>query len=294
VRGLALSIGLLASLTLTTAHAAPAASRHGDLPIEGVVTNPDWISKPSGEDVGRFYPPLPQLLGLAGRATMSCRVSELGILDGCSVSGEIPVGMGFGAATLQLAPYFHLRPMSLDGAPVGGAQVNIPVRFQVPEQDSPPSETPPTPRPTEAALALGRELVAAQEGAQGLERQVNASFEAIDRQYKDNGTPQVMAAVAAFRQAYTEGAASILERSAEAYAVNLTEAQLRQAVSFFESPGGRALMAVRLSEGERFSMNRAWLSVVRKDALKHFCAVVACLPEAGAPRAATPDQGLKP
>ena len=36
--------------------------RRGDLPIEGVITNPDWAEIPSGDMMAEFYPPLAQAL----------------------------------------------------------------------------------------------------------------------------------------------------------------------------------------------------------------------------------------
>jgi len=281
-------------LVATNANPAPASSRHDALPIEGTVVNPDWISKPSGDDVSRFYPALPRLIGLSGRAMLTCSVTALGILEACSISGEIPAGMGFGAATLQLAPYFHMRPMSVDGAPVSGAQVAVPVLFQIADEVATSSDPSPSPPPSETALALGRRLSAAQEGAQALEGHVNAAIAGIERQYEVNGTPQAVTAVEAFRKAYTDGAARLLERAAAAYARSLTQAQLRQAVAFAESPTGQAVLAVEFSQQQKVASDRTWDATVLRDARKRFCALVACMPEAGSPRVATPDQGLKP
>ena len=70
------------------------------MPIEGVVTNPDWESKPSGEDVERDYPQLATFIGLSGRAELQCAVSSLGMLGDCRVSDEAPGGLGFSAAGL--------------------------------------------------------------------------------------------------------------------------------------------------------------------------------------------------
>jgi periplasmic protein TonB len=64
--------------TVSIAHAAPppteAPGPRLDLPIEGAIANPDWIAKPSGEDVARFYPILARDIGVSGRARLSCRV----------------------------------------------------------------------------------------------------------------------------------------------------------------------------------------------------------------------------
>src|SRR5471030_2510350 len=83
-------------VTAVSAAAAPPPTEGNrprlDLPIEGVIANPDWIARPSGDDVGRFYPTLAREMELQGRALLSCRVSALGSLEGCKAEGEIPVG----------------------------------------------------------------------------------------------------------------------------------------------------------------------------------------------------------
>jgi len=290
------AIGLL---TAVRTSAAPPIVRHDALPIEGVVTNPDWVSKPSGEDVSRFYPPLPQMLGLSGRATVSCRVSELGILEGCTVSAETPAGMGFGRATLLLAPYFHMRPMSLDGVPVGGAQVNIPVRFAFPDQEEAAAESRSSPPPNDKALALGRRLLADQGNAEVVAQRATDTVVQIERQLRDVdtdalSTPEARSALQALRQAYADGVTKYLDRAAAVYARDLTEAQLIQAVAFIESPAGRAMMTAQKGFAKDAVENEFWQSMVRKDALARFCATAACLPEQGTATSASPAQGPKP
>jgi protein TonB len=75
------------------------------------------------------------------------------------------MGEGFGAATLRAAPYFRMRPRTVDGAPVDGGRVIIPLRWQVaggpPGPHScgaarpvtPVALPPPMPLPTPAAEA---------------------------------------------------------------------------------------------------------------------------------------------
>jgi TonB family protein len=94
-----------------------------------VITQPDWIERPDGFDLVRFYPADAVRRKLSGEALMQCRVQASGLLTACAVVRQSPQGEGFGEAVLQMAPLFRMRPMTRDGAPVGGAMVRIPVRF---------------------------------------------------------------------------------------------------------------------------------------------------------------------
>jgi TonB family protein len=97
-----------------------------------VVVQPDYRSKPSGEDILRFYPKSAAQRSLSGRATIDCAVDVKGSLTGCTVWEEEPVGEGFGQGALGVSSLFKMRPMTVDGVATGGAKVRIPIHFQAP------------------------------------------------------------------------------------------------------------------------------------------------------------------
>lgn len=91
---------------------------------------PDWVRKPTSQDMSAAWPYDAYRRGLSGDATISCLVTPAGTLEDCEVVTESPAGEGFGAAALSLAPSFALKPGRRDGQAVRSA-VQIPIRFQM-------------------------------------------------------------------------------------------------------------------------------------------------------------------
>jgi protein TonB len=111
---------------ITQAPPAPAPPR------PSVITNPDWLRKPSGDDLARFYPDRAQRTETNGQATISCSVTASGTLTNCSIVSETPADYGFGDAALKLSRTFRMRPKTSDGNPVEGGTVRVPIVFRVP------------------------------------------------------------------------------------------------------------------------------------------------------------------
>jgi TonB family protein len=101
-----------------------------------IVGQPNWLRRPTDEEMIHFVPA--NSGGVAGHATLVCVVSTRGLMEKCTVNAESPVGRGFGAAALAMSSVFVMRPMTVDGLPVGGAKVGIPIGFEA--ADTGPSD----------------------------------------------------------------------------------------------------------------------------------------------------------
>jgi protein TonB len=93
---------------------------------------PDWILRPDGVDVMRFYPTAAKAAKLEGRATITCRVDGEGRLGKCQLINEAPAGAGFGDAALALADRFQMKPVDKNGMATAGQDVRIPFKFTLP------------------------------------------------------------------------------------------------------------------------------------------------------------------
>jgi len=100
------------------------------VPDPSTVVEPDWLKMPNSDDLQAVWPKAAMVKGQGGRAVIECDVEPQGTLENCKVISEEPAGMGFGAATLLLAPSFAMKPATRDGKPVGG-KVRIPINFKL-------------------------------------------------------------------------------------------------------------------------------------------------------------------
>jgi protein TonB len=95
----------------------------------GILTSPDWLSRPGPNEFSRYYPTQAEAQNASGAVILACTVSATGQVQNCQVAQETPKGLGFGDAAKKLSSYFKMRPQTRDGTPVDGASIRIPIRF---------------------------------------------------------------------------------------------------------------------------------------------------------------------
>lgn len=91
---------------------------------------PDWLEKPTGEDMSAYYPRHAARNEISGKVTIRCQVMADGRLQACVIKDETPPGEQFGEAALKLSRKFRMIPPSDPNALPGN--VTIPMHFQVP------------------------------------------------------------------------------------------------------------------------------------------------------------------
>ena len=104
--------------------------------------NPNWLRKPTAQDIANVFPKKALADGVGGRAVIGCDVTVEGFLQNCKVLSESPKDYAFGAAGLQITPQLRMTPMMRGGKPVPGGTVNIPINWGAPNPGSDFNSTP--------------------------------------------------------------------------------------------------------------------------------------------------------
>jgi protein TonB len=90
-----------------------------------------WARTMAPDELSRFHPAEAWRRNRAGQVVLVCQVGLDQRVRNCSVQRETPGGWGFGEAALAASRRFRVRPRVVDGAPVDGGWVFIPLRFDV-------------------------------------------------------------------------------------------------------------------------------------------------------------------
>jgi len=282
-----LSLALTASVALSLLAASVKADepKPPAMPVRppdarSTITNPDWIALPSGDQLNAYYPDLAQVLNLAGEARMGCEVTATGSLTNCSIVSETPAGIGFGQAALGMSKFFQMRPKTVNGQPVGGAGVVIPLKFVRPQTATDSTEASDAPPINPDSLALARRLAV----ATGVRNQVETNFLAYFHMVQlrlgaQADTPEAKAALDAFAVSAEAASDGYVEAMAEGYARSFTLVELHQIVDFYESSAGQVwVMNQALDRMKRPAMEGLMRSA-RLGAIEALCKKTRCPPE---------------
>jgi len=130
---------------------------------------PDWLRRPTAEDLKAAWPVRAWAAGIGGRADLDCLVTVSGGLFDCVALNETPAGQGFADAALVMTPQFNMRPAQRGGAAVV-SDIIIPIRFKMPGgvetggpagRELPPPSVPLLPPVAKWAETPGRAEIAA-------------------------------------------------------------------------------------------------------------------------------------
>jgi TonB family protein len=106
-----------------------------------LIGKPKWQSLPASTDTDTAFGEILKTgLGTV-RVSLSCRVQQGGTVTDCTVAGEDPPGKGVGTAALTLAPTLKVSTWTIEGLPVVGGTIRVPLRLEGPGV-APPAASP--------------------------------------------------------------------------------------------------------------------------------------------------------
>ena len=244
------------------------------------VTSPEWLVRPDGDDLAENYPGLARALSIEGRATISCTVDVKGALQDCVSPTASPPGLGFDKAALEMSKLFAMRPRTVDGQPVAGGMVRIPIRFTMPPSTT--ARTTPDPSSPPAVLDAARHAARLSGIAGRLARGLAGD---VDRIEAGGADPMVMAqGLAALTQARRQASPQVAETVARSIASQLSPAEVHQWVSYMGGSAQRKLDARGPELARAFAAAQAThTQIVLAKARETFCGRQDCNDETSLP-----------
>ena len=99
---------------------------------ERAVMAPVFVAGFEADKAVRLFPPEAAAQGLTtGRGVARCAVGGDGALSACQPEPGDPDGLGFSEAAVKLAATLKMNLWSLDGAPVAGGVIHVPIRLNL-------------------------------------------------------------------------------------------------------------------------------------------------------------------
>ena len=108
---------------------APPIGAPGKVDPKVIIREPEWVRKPTREEVAALRPAAAKDFKLSAVANMWCTAKADGTLDACQLDWQDPPGLGFGEAAMKTVPLWKMKTADrhglVEGRPVE-AQVTWP------------------------------------------------------------------------------------------------------------------------------------------------------------------------
>lgn len=213
-------------------------------PHPGVIVNPDWLKKPTGEDLEAHYPKLMEQMAIEGEVVVRCDVTIDGDAANCSVPFESPGGLGFGPAALSLTPLMKFTPKKVDGVAVAGGRMQTPIRFRLygPAGGATASVMPPAGADAKARAQALR-VVQLTDGVL-FDRVVSRKLAQLEAEAPNDGDPASRKRmIDAYLTALRQLKPALDQIHTNLLLARLTPEQIAGALAFVDTPSGRTMVA---------------------------------------------------
>lgn len=101
------------------------------VPFHWALAEMTWQILADAKQIGAHYPKKALSWNVNGLVRLRCQVKADGTVSDCFTAFEAPQGYGFGRATLEIAPYFRMRPTAPEGKSLSGGMVEFPINWRL-------------------------------------------------------------------------------------------------------------------------------------------------------------------